>query len=249
MATYDTVANIVGDVAIECGLPAVSDVFASTDSNVVQLRTLLKSVGRALVLKHEWLQTTKEHTFVTTSATSYALPADFQAYVDQTGWNRTSQVPLQPVSPQQWQRLKAQEDSASYAVLFRPRDTTLEVWPQPPASGETIAFEYRSSHWVRATASASPDKDAPTVNTDVVHLGVQLITRALKFKFLRDKGFDAAEAWEEFKAAFEAEMSANIGAAPVLSLTPGMCKDSCNSEFGFAVGATGFGFNNEGGLY
>ncbi len=248
MALYDTVANIVSDVAVECGLGTVSDVYASTDENVVQMRTLLKSVGRGLIQKNEWLQTTKEHTFVTTSATSYAMPADYASFVDQSAWNRTTDRPILPVSPQEWQYLKTGAETSTINLLFRPRDTTIDVWPQPPNSGDTIAFEYRSRYWVGVSASTAPDKDAPTLNTDKVYLDVQLITRALKWHFLKDKGFGSAEAYEDYKAAYLDVVAMNVGAAPVLSLRPRGISIR-PGDAGFAVGATGFGFNNEGGLY
>jgi len=62
---YDTVANIVSDAAVELGLGTVSDVYASTDPNVVQLRTLLKSLGRDLVDGFQWPHLLSEATITT----------------------------------------------------------------------------------------------------------------------------------------------------------------------------------------
>lgn len=247
MALYDTAANIISDVAVEVGLGAVSDAFASTDANVAQLRSLLKSTGRAMVLRHAWLQQRKEYSFTTSGSGTYSLPADFQRMVDQSGWNRTNRRPLQPASPQEWQYLKAALGGTVYSVLFRPHDSTLELWPQPDPSGETVAFEYMSRYWVQSSGATSPDKDAPTANGDTVKLDVQLATRALKLAFLRAKGFDTTAAQQEFEEAFDSVASANAGAAPVLSLAgPPLAEkllDMTNAP------ATGFGLDGDGGLF
>lgn len=215
---YDTVANIVSDAAIELGLGSVSDVFASTDEHVVLLRALLKALGRQLVLEHEWMAAVLEHTFSTTAATSYNLPSGFARMVDGSAWNRTQRLPLTPVSPEQWQHLSALSSAQTTAILFRPKDTTLSIWPTTN-TGETMAFEYVSHFWVRATASASPDKNAPTVNTDVIHLDALLVTKGLKLAFLRARGFDTTAAQQEFDDAFEAVRAADVNAAPTLPVT------------------------------
>jgi hypothetical protein len=63
--SYDTVANIVADAAAELGLGTVSDVFGSTDTNIIQLRTMLKTGGRSLALDRRWTHLIQEATFAT----------------------------------------------------------------------------------------------------------------------------------------------------------------------------------------
>lgn len=218
MALYDTVANIVSDAAVELGLGSVSDVFASTDANVIQLRTLLKRVGRRLTLERRWTQLQVEHTFSTVSGTAaYNLPADFSMMIDQTGWNRTSDHPAHPLNPQQWQYLKASASTAAFTVMFRPRELTIEIYPTPSAV-ETIAFEYVSRYWVRNTGGTTLDKDAPTINTDVLMFDAVLLVPALKLAWLSAKGFDTTAALEDYNHALRLVESANVVAAPALSL-------------------------------
>src|SRR5690348_1694823 len=119
MSLYDTVANVLSDTAVELGLGEVSDVYGSTDANIVQLRTLLKRVGRSLAKQRAWKQLIKEHTFTTTNTSTYDLPTDFGAMIDQTGWNRTQRRPLGVLSPQEWQYLEASVAGTVYTVLFR----------------------------------------------------------------------------------------------------------------------------------
>lgn len=247
MAMYDTVANIVSQVAVQCGLGEVSDVFASTDPNIVRMRGLLTTAGRRLVLKHPWLQTIKEHTFTTTVATSYSLPADFLSMVDQSGWNRTSRNELRAASSQEWQYLKATQTGVTFTTIFKPGDLTLQLWPQPPTAGETIAFEYRSRYWVRATASSAPDKDAPTVNTDVLHLEAELVKAALKLEWLGDMGFPVDKALSDLKSVLFDTQSVNKNAAPVLSLNCGTIRERLLDESN--APSSGLGFDGVGGLY
>ena len=219
MATFDTVANVVSKCAIELGLGAVSDVFGSTDENVIQLRTLLESAGRQLVKETRWLQTTREHTFATTAATSYNLPSDYARMVDGTGWNRTQRLPIRPVSPTEWQFLQAGVITAATAVLFRPNTSTLSVWPTSN-TGDTMAFEYISTFWVRSSGAPSPDLDAPAANTDTIHIDSLLIQKALRLAWVRAKGFDTTTAQDEYDAAYKAAQGLNAGAARTLSVTP-----------------------------
>lgn len=223
MALYDTVGNIVTDVAVEAGLGApITDVYASTDANILQMLALLKSTGRGLVLEYPWLQFRKEYTFPTVAlTTSYALPEDFQSMVDGTGWNRTARLPLVQLSDAAWQQYKATLVGVVLSILFRPAAAalppTLEL-PASPTAGQTIAFDYRSRYWVGPLTDAGPTSDAPAAYTDYIFLDVQLITRALKLAFLRAKGFDISAAQDDFDAALANVQSANVNVAPTLSL-------------------------------
>ena len=221
MPNYDTVLNLVSDAAVELGLGAVSAVYASTDENVVMLRTLLKSSGRQLLADHTWLMAAKEHTFTSTAATSYTLPADFGSYIDGSAFNRTQKLPIQPITVQQWQALNALSVQMGLGVLMRPKDLTLSLWPTTN-TGESFALEYKSTYWVRATASSAPDKAAPTVDTDVVHLDALLIVKALKLTFLRNRGFDTTSAQQEFDAALDAVRGSLAGSGQTLGVTSGV---------------------------
>lgn len=247
MALYDTVANIISDVAIELGLvaAAVSDPYASTDANIILLRALLKSEGKRMVLRNPWLQCIKEYSFTSTGATSYAMPADYVRVIDGTGWNTSDNVPMVPVSPQQWQRLQATDIGVDLAVLFRPRDMALSLWPTS-TTGKTLTFEYASRYWVESNAATAPDKDAPTLATDKVKFDALLATRILKLAFLKAKGFDTEAALEDFREALSHVESAAVGgAAPTIDLTPTL-PDTIDPELTPAV--TG-GVLGSGGLY
>lgn len=218
MPTYETVESVISDTARECGLGMVPNAFASTDPNVIRLLGLLKSIGRRLLKRYTFLENTKTHTFVTTTESTYALPTDFARMINQTGWNRTSRFPLRPSSAQMWQRLNASQAGRVSSVIFRPRVSVFEIWPQPPSPGETIAFEYKSLNWVKSSAAAAADKTAPSAVGDVVCIDWTLIVAALKYGYLGDKGYPTFAAGEQFKEALESVLSENRIASPVLNL-------------------------------
>lgn len=245
MATYDTAANIINEAAIELGLGSVSDAYGSTDANITQLRTLLKSVGRSLVWRYAWFQQIKEHTFTTVEDEAlYDLPADFQSMVDVSGYNRTTNIRLHPASIQQWAELESSESASTNALSFRLRNGEIELWPTPTTENETIAFEYRSKYWVALAGTTTATLDAPTANDNVIIIDSHLITRALKLAFLKAKGFDTTAAQQDFDEAMNAAQGAN-GASPILSVTEktGWLLSIRNTP------DTGFGFDDQGGLY
>ena len=62
-----TTAEIISDAAIQLGLSAeeIEDPYASTDPNIVQLRTFLKAEGRRLIRRYAWSWAVKTITFDT----------------------------------------------------------------------------------------------------------------------------------------------------------------------------------------
>jgi hypothetical protein len=247
VALYETALSIISDASVEMGLGAVSDAYGSTDANVIQLRTLLKTVGRRLALSRDWSHLVKQYTFTTDGDDEYDLPADFSMMVPGTSWNRTTQMRGQPVNAQAWQYLKASNTTVTYTVFFRMSDLTLTFHPDPPSSGETIAFEYRSRYWVTATGQSAPNKDAPTANTDTIEFDATLMVPALKLAFLQAKGFDATAAKIEYDEALERVAGANVGAAPILSLGAGSLDERLLDESN--APSSGFGLDGEGGLH
>lgn len=168
MATYDTAQSLISDAAVECGLEAVSDVYASADPAIIQLRGLLRNGGRALAMEYDWPQLVREYTITTSGATQYQLPDDFGRVSPATSWNQSIEMGMQPATGKTWQRLKASRASQVHTTLFRRFGGFVELWPQPPASGETVAFEYISTHWVALADTVEPAKDAPDANDDVI---------------------------------------------------------------------------------
>ena len=153
---WPTAGDIVNDAAVEIGLADSADPFNSTDANVVQLCRLLKSAGRELVQARNWTYLRREFTFTTVTGQSvYPMPNDYLRMYDQSGWNRTNRLPLTgPLSPQEWQYLKARLVGVVFTVLFRPMNRQMVIYPDTNTpGGYYIAYEYGSTSWVYSSTA------------------------------------------------------------------------------------------------
>lgn len=204
---WRAVAELVSDVAIELGLvrAALVDPFASTDSNILQLLAMLKSGGRALAKHRNWHHLEKEFTFPTViGAAAYALPVDYRSFVDDSAWNRTTQLRLHgPLSPQDWQLLQAHSAASLTCTAFRIWQAQMFLSPTP-GSVQTIAFEYQGSSWVRPVASMQPSSDTPTAKDDVICFDSSLVVARLKRDFRRNKKQPSDSEQEDYEDALSA---------------------------------------------
>jgi hypothetical protein len=238
---YETAASIISDVAVEVGLSDPgADPVASTDDNVKQLVRLLTAAGRAILRDYTWSQFRKQaEVTLEDGIATYSLPSDFRRVIDQTAWDRTSDLPLGgPVSSQQWQALQAQSAGGVVDTYFRVLGGDIQVTPTP-TSTRSVFLEYVSNYWVAATGNAAPTADRVSASTDVVWLDPYLVSRKVRVLFLEAKGFDSSAARADYERAWDAAVSAD-SAAPVLSLSQraagfGRLLDSVN------VPDTGFG--------
>jgi hypothetical protein len=238
---WDTALNILNDSAKGLGLisAALTDPFANTNPNIVQLCQLLNDLGQDLLRDYSWSHLRKEYTFSTANGTaSYALPTDLARVVDQTAWNRTQQMPMRgPVNGQQWQQLQAGLVSFTLPGAFRIFGDLFYIYSTPTAI-ETIAYEYQSRYWVKPTGQSSPTSESTTAYQDTLYFDRRVLVTGLKLYFRRAKGFDSTAAQDEFTRAVERAME-NDSAAPVLSLNGGT--GGMRLLDGLNVPETGFG--------
>jgi hypothetical protein len=220
--TWDTAGDIVNDAAVELGLISfqgrLSDPFTPTDTNIGLLCQLMKSLGRTLRQARQWSQLTNECTITTVAdQEAYALPADFGAMIDQSGWNRTKRFPLTgPATPQEWQYLEASTAGPVLSVVFRPLRGSLYIYNAPAA--QSITFEYSSTYWVQQSGETAPNTDGPENSADLIWFDGDLVSRGLKFAYLKNKGFDYTAAEREFDEKLQLALS-DDAAAPVLRLS------------------------------
>ncbi len=225
MARYDTAAEIVNAAAVECGLTASSDVFASGDAAFIQLRTLLTSAGRELLGLYQWNRFVKVHSITTAvppDTGNYDLPDDFSSMIDQSGWTPTNAglgLPLGgPLTEQDWAYLvNTNLASSTIYVSFKLSQGQFQVLPQPPPNGIDIVFSYISRWWVAAAADPTlAVKDKVEANDDVVLFEPVLIAKFLKLRFLESKGFDTSAAVQQFQSVFMQWTGKDVS-APVLN--------------------------------
>ncbi len=224
-----TIANlapaneILNRVAAEVGLAPVSDPYASTDSNFIQLKYLLNSAGEELSIAHQWEFLNKTFSFTTASTDtgSYDLPDDFLGMVQQTGWDKSTRTPLAgALSPQEWAYLEGR-DMAKNTIYpkFRIQGGKFNLYPSPPPDGLQISVQYTSSKWVLLADGNTYGKET-TTGGDTPLFDKTLITRYLKVKWLESKGFDSSKAQDDLNLMFEF-LTGSDGGSSVLSLGGG----------------------------
>jgi hypothetical protein len=227
-AKYQTVGAILNGVAAELGIASpVSDPVLSTNPIFIQLVALANQTGQDLLQKHDWQTLQVPYTFTSVAGPGgatfqfYTLPADFYKMIEQTGWNRTSRLPLAgPMTPQITELFVGWVSNQFTIYLgFRQWEDDFMVFPSPNPSGMTIAFEYISRFWLLGTGQTSPTLGPPAnywgliVNSsDVVRYEPVMFSRALKLRWLTEKGFDTTAANADWEQAFNNIKAADEGA-------------------------------------
>lgn len=227
VAKYQSAGELINRVAVSVGLNKAVDPFVATDPSFVQLVTLANEVGQTLMQNHAWNRLIARRSFTTAPGDTgiYDLPDDFGYMIDQTGWQQGvpgSAFPLLgPATAQGWSYLTATAlFNVTIYAWFIVREGKLQLWPQPPAEGIPIQYDYVSRGWAIEGGS---DPLVP-VYTDTLETAADtplfepiLFVKGLKLAFLQAKGFDTVKAQDEFNLALDA-WCAKDQPAPTLNL-------------------------------
>lgn len=202
-----TASNIINRAAVEMGLTASADPYSSVDENYVLLRALLNTAGEELASAFQWEFLTRQAQVQTVDGDTgdYPLPEDFLYMIPQTGWERSNRVPLfGPLSAQDWTWLEGRDlvGTTIYAS-FRIRDGLFSLFPQPPAEGLDITYEYQTKNWALDTTVTPPEPiEECDRSSDRVLFDKVLISRLLKVKYYEAKGLDSTKAMDDFAQQF-----------------------------------------------
>lgn len=180
------------------------DIFGVVDANTVLLRTLLTRAGQKLVSDYNWQFLEREHVVTTTvGETHYPLPADFDRFVQDADWNRTTRLPVVgSLTEPEWQMLKARQlQGTTFTMLFRIRDDHIEFY-NTPSTVQTIVFPYVSRGWVRRGDDTLADN--VQYDDDVCLFDTQLLQAALRLEWDTEKKFDTSSAVQAKNKAFGA---------------------------------------------
>ena len=222
--TLSTAVNtneILNRTAVEVGLAPVANPFADQAQHFQQMRYLLQTAGEELLMVHPWNWGIRSHSITTGGlgdSGDYPLPDDFLQMIDQTGWDRSRNVPLGgPVSAQDWTYLLGRNlASTTMYASFRLKEGAFSIFPQPPPPDINITFEYQSTNWASDGKTSPTYQDGVKTGSDVVLFDRTLITRYLKHKWLGAKGFDTTASMAEFQAVLMSLTGKDKG-APVLN--------------------------------
>lgn len=225
MAKYDTAANIINDTAVECGLQAIADPFASSSQEYVQLCRLLTTAGRELIGVHQWERMVATHSITTTSLDTgvYDLPDDFLYLINQTGWTPTNRLPLGgPLSAQDWSFITGSGwNQYTIYISFRQYAGKFNILPNDPVpDAQEITFEYIRNTFGIPAGVTDPDDYVNRIeasDTTVLFPPI-LMVKMLKLRYLEAKGFDTTAALAQYNTALATWIPKDVS-MPVLNMS------------------------------
>jgi hypothetical protein len=194
-----TLLSICQDAADEIGIARPTAIVGSQQPEVQKLLRYAKKEGKEIIKRGYWQGIRKEQTFTSLAQETQTsmIPSDFDRFVNGTFWNRTRRRPLLgPVTPQEWQNLKAWT-SSPVQDTFIIRGSSVLINPAPPA-GETFAFEYISKNYCES--SGGTDQSVWTVDTDLPLLPDELFVLGIKWRYLEGEGLPFENAYANYES-------------------------------------------------
>lgn len=203
---FITAGQAVSDILKSMTLSVPVSISGSTDPTTRLLWFLLGEEGQKILSEYqEWQMLTRVYTLtMTPGVTEYDLPADFQNFIDDTGWNMSARIPLLgPMTTQQWQLLQARQlGGTTLRLQYIIRGDKL-VFYFAPTDSQTISIAYKGRGWVQDADDPLEFKDRPEEDNDIILFDPLLIKAALKNRWRIEKGFDTITSQQEYDNALE----------------------------------------------
>lgn len=205
------------------GITAPVSVSSSSDPQIIQLMAIANEEGQDLSARYPWQSLQNESTFVTVATETQGVittlaATSFRYVLNNIMWDRSLLRPvLGPVSPQEWQTLKAQNVTGPFNQ-FRIRGGSLLFIPVP-AAGSTIAFEWISKNWVSVTAGSTTSATW-TADADTALLDEEVMTGGVIWRWKAAKGLEYAEDYNKYERLV-ADQMARDGGKPTLNMGGG----------------------------
>lgn len=182
-------------------------VINTTDPVIAQLYSLLEEEGIDLAGRGSWQELTLEATHTTIATESQGLISDiadegFRYIKNDTIWDRTENLPVVVIDGPDWQ---AEKGFAATSPRYRARIRNNELIVTPtPVAGNTWAFEYVTSNWVRGNTSQYFVAD-----TDTFNLPEELALLGLRWRWKKEKGMEYAEDFRTYEMQVADALSRN----------------------------------------
>jgi hypothetical protein len=183
--------SIIRFASFRVGVTAPNTVIGNTDQRVQELLTVAQEEGEQLMRRGTWeiLRGQVLYSAVNQEIQTGMIPSDYDRFIQETFWNRTRKRPIWgPVTPQEWQNLKAW--SVSPVVdTFCVRGGNILVQPDPTA-GDIFAYEYIKKTWCQSAAGVAQDEWLADTDTGV--LDEKIMRMGVIWRYKQKKGL----AWE-----------------------------------------------------
>lgn len=217
-------ASVIQEVCRLVGHPRPTDPAGSTDPAVLQMGAAVNFALEELLTMREWQDLT-EYATISVVADSegqtekaFALPDDFQRFVDQSQWSSASTLPAGgPVSNQEWMASLARGDTMQLTLYWQMRKDQIYFLSPPYPTASTFSYMYLSKAQVIDADDLTKYKNRATKNGDAFLLDGYMIMLLARARYLEWKGFDAGAATRDFLNVFNSRAGNDKGAR-VLSL-------------------------------
>ena len=211
--------TICQDVLAEIGnFEIPSSIIGNQNDTAVQILAIANAAGDKIGGSRQegWEVQQIEYTFNTVAdQENYTLPATFAWPIQATWWDRQNQWYIYgPTSPQDWQALKAYVSSSSIRRHWRIRGNEILIYPTPPAAGDPILFEFVTTDWCKSS-DGQTFYSRWNADTDLPLMDENLFKRAIKWRFLKEKGLPYAEDFNEYNVEMDKAIARDGGVARV----------------------------------
>lgn len=216
---------MVQQVCMRKGINRPAGAIGSSDPQIIQMVAIANEEGQDLSARYPWEALQNESTFLTVATESQGVlatlasttnPENFRYVMNNIMWNRDLRRPVfGPLTPQQWQQLKAQNITGPWNQ-YRVRGGEVLFIPAP-AAGQTIAFEWLSRAWVDGVSTNTSSWQA---DADVGLLDEEIMTQGVLWRWEASKGLEYAEDYNKYERLV-ADAMARDGSKPVLNLNGG----------------------------
>lgn len=153
----DSIKNIFDDLCSILHLNKPVQYVGSGTTDSRQLVSQLITIGRDLLVSHDWRELKREHSiYLSDGVSSYDYPVDYERVINDTQWStgRTTQ-PKMPIDSVQYQYNKNRLNNYNYSLHFASRyNGRIIVQPTPSLplgydpEDHKITFEYISNAWI-----------------------------------------------------------------------------------------------------
>lgn len=141
---------------------------------------------------------------------AYPMPSDFSYFINRTFWDGAYQWELLgPILAAEKQVLRYGVSPTGPRRRFYIKNNNICIDPMPAVSGQTIAFDYYSSNW--GLDQNGDDIGRWQSDNDTYKLDDDCFVLGLKWRFLRAKGMDYAQEYEEYIESCQKVMSRDGG--------------------------------------
>lgn len=182
---------IIQEFAKRTGLRPPSAAVSSNDAQILQLVALLNELLDEITMNYSrFSQSIVEKTWTSTGVeiqgTKDSLFPGMLWFLPNTFFDRTATIRVKgPLTPDQWQSLKALSATGSAYPSYRFIGNNLHLYPVVAAT-QTLAVEYKTDYCV--TNEAGVTKKYFTVDTDTPLLSATIMLVGLRYKWKKEKG-------------------------------------------------------------